>query len=51
MATKIGRMATDILWEAPNHKVILRFDHVVLQGHMTFKNHYISATRAYMVKN
>ena len=24
----------DILWETPNHKVILHFDHVVLQGHV-----------------
>ena len=29
-------------WQAPNHKVIQSFDHVVLQGHMANKNHYIS---------
>ena len=28
----------DIPWEATNHNVILRFDHVVLQGHMTNEN-------------
>ena len=38
----------DILWETPNHKVILRFNQVILQGHLTNKNHYISTTRVPM---
>ena len=35
----------DIPWEAPNHKVIQSFDHVVFQVHVTNKNPYISTTR------
>ena len=38
----------DLPWGAPNHEVIQRFDHVVLQGHVTKKNHYISPTRVPM---
>ena len=34
----------DIHWQAPNHKVTQSFDHVVLQGHGTNKNLYISTT-------
>ena len=32
-------------WLAANHKVMQNFDHVVLSGHVTNKNHYISITR------
>ena len=38
----------DILWQAPNYKVTESFDHVLLQGHMTNKNHYISIPRVPM---
>ena len=38
----------DISWQAPNHKVIQGFDHVVLQGHAANKNHDISITRVSM---
>ena len=34
--------------QAPNHKVIQSFDHVVLQGHVANKNHHISITRVSM---
>ena len=33
---------------APNHKVVQSFDHVVLQGHLTNINPYISTTKALM---
>lgn len=31
-------------WQAPNHKGIIRFDQVVLEGHVTNKNRYVSIT-------
>ena len=34
-----------MLWQAPNHTVIQSFDHAVLQGHVTNKNHFISIAR------
>ena len=39
----------DIPWRAPNYKVIQRSNHVVLEGHMTDKNHFISTTRMPMI--
>ena len=38
----------DLPWGAPYHKVIKRFDHVVLQGYVTNENHYIFPTRVSM---
>ena len=38
----------NIPWQTPNHKVIQSFDHVVLQGHVTNKSHFISITRVPM---
>ena len=35
----------NILWQASNHKVIQNFNHVVLEGQMANKSHYISITR------
>ena len=35
---------SEIYCEAPNHKVVQRFDHVSMQSHKTNKNHYISTT-------
>ena len=45
MATNYGWMVTygDLI-----HKVIQHFDHVILQGHLTNENHYISTIRAAM---
>ena len=41
--------ALDIPWQAPNHKFIQSFDHVVLQGHVANKKHHISITRVSMM--
>ena len=35
----------DLSWGYPNREVEWRFGHVVWQGHVTNKNHYISTTR------
>ena len=41
----------DIPWQGPNHKAIQGLDHVVLQRHVTNKNHYISIARVAIAKN
>ena len=46
MTTKLARMV--IYLDASNHKVIQRFDYMVLQGHVANKNHYISITSVSM---
>ena len=38
----------DVPWEAPNYNVKQSFDYVVLQDHVTNKNHYISIRRVPM---
>ena len=48
MAAKLVRYDGDIPRQAPNHKVIQSFDHVVLQGHVANKIHHISITRVFM---
>ena len=35
-------------WEAPTNRVTRLFDHMVLQDHVTNKNHYIYTTRVFM---
>ena len=40
----------DILWEASNHKVILRFDHVLFQSHVIEKSLYIHNQSGYPYK-
>ena len=39
---------SDLPWGAPNHKVIYCLVRMVLQGHVTNENHYISSTRVPM---
>ena len=41
----------DIPRQGPNHKAIQSLDHVVLQLHVTSKNHYISIARVAIAKN